>query len=269
MSAPDELKIDVGFPQEGEPQLHIRVGGCRLKMRGGGGAQWVSGSYRDPSHSLPCRVVEHGATLDITQELNVSSLTRISDGSPTLDLTLGDAMPYTVALEGGASDCKLDLGGLPITRLSMRQGAGRYELDFSLPTAVPMQLLEIAGGAAAMDLRNLGNAGFVELRLDGGASAYTIDFGGELRRDGQVRITAGAAGVEISVPESTAATVRSESVLAQVKVGDGFTTRQGAYWTGPAVAGKTPLLRIEAKVAVGMLRLRIGPPAPLPLSSGN
>lgn len=269
MSVPDEVQIDVGFPQEGEPRLRIRVGGCRVKIRGGGGAKWASGTYRDPSHSLPCRVVEHDAMLDITQELSVSSLPRLGDGSPTLDLTLGDAMPYSVSIEGGASDCHLDLGGLPITRLSMKQGAGRYELDFSLPTTVPMQLLEIAGGAAAMDLRNLGNAGFVELRLDGGASAYTVDFGGELRRDGQARITAGAASVEISVPESTAATVRSESMLAQVKVGDGFTTREGAYWTGPAVAGTTPVLRIEAKVALGALRLRVGPPAPLRLSTGS
>ncbi|HET9016390.1 MAG TPA: hypothetical protein VFN57_12395 [Thermomicrobiaceae bacterium] len=268
MSAPEELTIDEGFPGEGEPTLHIRVGGCRVRIRGGGGATWVSGSYRDPSRSLPCRVSRNGGTLDISQELNVSSMPRFGDGTPTLDLTLGDAAPFAVVLEGGASECRLDLGGLPISRLSMKQGAGRYELDFSQPTTVPMQALEIAGGAAAMDLRNLANAGFVEMRIDGGAAAYSIDFGGELRRDGQVRITAGAASLELSMPESTPATVRSDSVLAQVKVGDGFTTRQGAYWTSPAVEGKTPLLRVEAKVALGSLRLRVGPPTPLPLSPG-
>lgn len=112
--------IDVGFPEGEKLRLRIRVGGCRLRVRPGGGDRWVTGTYHDPTGTLPCRVVEDGSTLEITQGLNVSSLTGVFSGVPTLDLTLGTAKPYRLVLEGGATESTLDLGGLPITDLELR-----------------------------------------------------------------------------------------------------------------------------------------------------
>jgi hypothetical protein len=138
----------------------------------------------------------------------------------------------------------------------IRQGAGRFELDFSAPNPEPMQLLEVSSGAAGIELENLANANFSEMRLSGGAAGYELDFGGTLRRDAEAKIEAGLSGVEIEIPASTAAKIVAETTLGSVDVGDGFTKREGAFWTEAGATGDKPLLTIRAGVRLGALQLR-------------
>ena len=121
-----------------------------------------------------------------------------------------------------------------------------------------MSRLELRAGASGIGMKKLANANFAEMQVTGGAAAYKLDFGGELQRDGNVTISAGSATVEVKVPATTAAKIVSESMMAGLDVGDGFTKREGAFWTAAAIAGQTPLLTIKASVAFGSLRLRIG-----------
>ena len=53
----------------------------------------------------------------------------------------------------------------------------------------------------------------------------------------------------------TAARIRAESVLGMINTSDGFTTREGGYWTRAAVEGARPLIGIRASVALGTLTL--------------
>jgi hypothetical protein len=62
--------------------------------------------------------------------------------------------------------------------------------------------------------------------------------------------------VRISVPADSAARIVAETALGGLDLGDGFTKRQGAFWTEGAVAGRTPSLDVEASVSVGSLELR-------------
>jgi hypothetical protein len=124
-------------------------------------------------------------------------------------------------VETGASEFDLDLGGVPLSRLMVRQGAGKFELDFSVPNPHPMELFDVSSGAAGIELENLANANFGEMRLSGGAAGYELDFGGVLLRDAQVTIETGMSGVEVSVPASTAARIVAETTLGSVDVGAG------------------------------------------------
>jgi hypothetical protein len=107
-----------------------------------------------------------------------------------------------------------------------------------------------------MDLRNLSNANFAEMAVSGGAAQYRIDFGGELRRDGEVKLNAGVASVDVHVPAANPARLRSESLLGALDVGDGFVTREGAYWNEAAAAGRLPLLRITINSVLGAVTVR-------------
>lgn len=256
MSAASHVEINVPFREAGPLHLVIRVGGCRVRIVPGQAEPWIEGTYRDPSEGLPLRVIDDGNRVTITQDATVTAWTGLLRGSPELSLRLGTAQPYALTLEGGASESVVDLGGLPITRLVAKQGAGKYEIDFSAPNPEEMTLLELGGGALGMDVRNLANANAAEIRVEGGASAYTFDFGGTLRRNTQVKISTGVSSVEIAVPASTAASVTSQTVLGHVDAGDGFTRDQGAYRTQAALAGGGPVLTIDATVALGALRLR-------------
>jgi hypothetical protein len=214
------------------------------------------GTYRHPSGVLPSRIVQEGGTVRITQERNVTDLGGLFSGTPRYELALGKARPFMLTLEVGASESSFDLGCLPIRTLVLRQGAGKVDFDFSAPNPQVMSLLDLNAGAVGLEMKNLANANFAEMRVDGGAAACKFDFGGTLQRDAQVKIKTGMSTVELCVPSSTAAKITSQSVLGSLDIGDGFMKKEGAFWTEAALAGKTPVLTIRANISLGSLLIR-------------
>ena len=253
--ANDPVDIDLRFPDAGPSELRIIVGPCRIRITPGAGKPWVAGRYEDPTGLLPLRVSRDGGMATLAQAANAvmpASVTR----PPSLELRLGTGRPYQLTVEGGANETVADLGGLPLTRLLLRYGAGRADIDFSAPNPAQMAGLDIAAGGAAMHLQNLANANLAEMTVSGGAAQYRLDFGGELRRDAEVRLNTGVAAIDLTVPDANATVVRAGSVLGALEVGDGFTTREGSYWNQAAVAGGSPSLRITITSVLGAVKVR-------------
>jgi hypothetical protein len=252
-----ETPIQVAYPSVGNPQLRIALGACRFRARPGEGDEWVTGTYNDPTDRRPLRIVEEEAGITITEaEPSFERIQAVFGGVPRYELEFGKERPFALTIETGASDFDLDLGGVPLSRLMVRQGAGKFELGFPQLNPEPMELLEISSGAAAIELENLANANFSQLRLSGGAASYELDFGGSLSRDADVSIETGMSGVVVSVPTSTATRVTAETTLGSVDVGDGYTKSEGAFSTEAALRGNVPVLRIRAGVRLGSLQLR-------------
>jgi hypothetical protein len=252
-----ETPIRVAYPSTGDPHLRIALGACRFKARPGEGDEWVAGTYSDPTDRRPLRIVEEEAVVTITEaEPSFERIQAVFGGVPSYEVGLGNKRPFALTIETGASDFDLDLGGIPLSRLMVRQGAGKFELSFPKPNPEPMELLEISSGAAAIELEKLANANLSAMRLSGGAAGYELDFGGVLFRDAEVSIETGISGVVVSVPASTAARVTAETTLGSVDVGDGFMKREGEFWTEAAPGGDGPVLSIRAGVRLGSLQLR-------------
>ena len=256
--AKDVTEINVAYPETGDLHLRIGVGACRLKIRPGEGEAWVTGTYDDPTGTLPAKILQEGGTVRITQERNWADVFGWFGGAPTFDLALGKARPYMLTLESGASENTFDLGGLPISRLAVKHGAGKVDINFSTPNPQAMSLFSISAGAGGMEVKNLANANLAEMNIEGGAASYKFDFGGTLQRNAHVKISTGLSSVDIYVPASTAAKITSESLVGGLDLGDGFTKKEGAFWTEAALAGDTPVLTIHTSVALGALRLRTG-----------
>lgn len=255
MPEPTTEEINVAFPEASERRLQIRVSPGQLKLAPGTGGEWVTGTYHDPTGILPLEVEERGGTVRIGQRFtrNRPHL----KGMPVFDLRLGTANTYSLTIEAGANEeIACELGGLPLTRFEIKHGAGKVRAGFSTPNAAAMERLHLSAGATDVELSNLANANAAEIDVEIGAAALRLDFGGTLTRDAQARITAGAASVEIVVPSTVAAKIKPQATLGGVQVGDGFETREGGYWTKAAVEGGTPVLTIEAKIAVSGLKLR-------------
>ena len=252
-----ETPIQVAYPSVDNPHLRIALGACRFAARPGEGDEWIAGTYSDPTDRRPLRIVEEQAGVTITEaEPSFERIPAVFRGVPRYELEFGKEKPFALTIETGASDFELDLGGVPLRRLMVRQGAGKFELGFPQPNPEPMELLEISSGAAAIELENLANANFSELRLSGGAASYELDFGGVLSRDAEVSIETGLSRVVVSVPSSTAARLATETTLGSVDLGDGFTKREGAFLTEAALSGDGPVLSIRAGVRLGSLQLR-------------
>jgi hypothetical protein len=252
-----ETPIQVAYPSVGNLQLRIALGACRFKARPGEGDEWVAGTYRDPTDRRPLRIVEEEASVTITEaEPSFERIQAVFGGVPSYEVEFGNKRPFVLTIETGASDFDLDLGSVPLSRLMVRQGAGKFELGFSSPNPEHMELLEISSGAAAIELEKLANANLSEMRLSGGAASYELDFGGVLSREAGVSIETGISGVVVTVPASTAARVTAETTLGSVDVGDGFMKREGAFSTEAALRGDGPVLSIRAGVRLGSLQLR-------------
>jgi hypothetical protein len=252
-----DMPINLAYPTSDDLHLRISLGACRFKAEPGEGEAWVTGTCHDPTGKRAPRILEEGGTVRITEsEPSWERIPAVFGGVPRYELAIGKERPFALTVETGASEFEMDLGGVPISSLMVRQGAGRFELGFSAPNPQLMKLLEVSSGAAAIDLENLANANFSEMRLSGGAAGYELDFGGTLSRDAEAKIEAGLSGVEIEIPASTAAKIVAETTLGSVDVGDGFTKREGAFWTEAGAAGDKPLLTIRAGVRLGALQLR-------------
>jgi len=252
-----DTPINVAYPAADELHLRITLGACRFEAKPGEGEAWVTGACHDPTGNRVPRVIEEGGTVRITEaEPSWERIPAVFGGVPRYELALGQGRPFALTIETGGSEFNLDLGGLPVRSLTVRQGAGRFELDFTAPNPETMELLEVSSGAAGIELENLTNANFSEMRLSGGAGGYELDFGGTLLRDAEAKVETGLSGVEIAVPSATAARVVAETTLGSVDVGDGFTKSEDAFWTGAGMAGNDPLLTIRAGVRLGALKLR-------------
>jgi hypothetical protein len=252
-TATDVQKIDVPYPSAADLALRLHLGPCRIRFTASDGPSWITGSYTDPSRTFPLELVADGGRATIAQRFEFRMFETAA--LPILELVIARTRPFALEIEAGASENAYDLSGLPLTRLSIKGGAGRFEVDFATPNPSEMSRLEISMGAGAFTARHLANANFAELRLGGGVSASTLDFSGELRRDAYVKIDAGLASVDVLVPATTSARVTSKSFAAGTRAVGAFSAKAGTYQTPPALEGKHPLLEIEASVAFGSLGL--------------
>lgn len=93
-SMQDVTKINVDYPEAKRPRLRISVGACRLRIKPGDQEALVSGTYYDPTRSVPVKIVEEGDTVRITQQQRWSEILGWLSGVPDFDLTLGAGRPY-------------------------------------------------------------------------------------------------------------------------------------------------------------------------------
>ena len=253
--ANNPIDISVPFAEAEQLRMRVLVGPCRVRIKPGAGDAWASGRYDDPTGLLPMNVTVDGGQLTLSQSTTMAAPSRLTR-APQLDLQIGTGRAYELSIQGGANETLADLGGLPLTRLTLRHGAGKSDIDFSAPNPEPMSSLDVAAGGVAMDMRHLANANFAEMVVSGGAAQYRLDFEGQLRRAAKVRLNTGVAAIELRLPSATPARVRSESVLGAMDVSDGFVTREGAFWNEAALAGREPSLQITVTSVFGSVKVR-------------
>lgn len=257
MSGPQT--INVPYPEAPEVSLKLQVGACKLIVRPGGEG-FVSGTYTDPAKSLPVKIEQSGSEVRISQEFRVGRFfDRISGffkEVPTFDLTIGTAKPFRLWIETGASEATLDLGGLPLTSLVSRHGAGKMDIDFSAPNPQVLNLIDLTSGAGSLTVLNLGNASFSELKLEGGAAGYVLDFGGAMQRRGHARITTGVASVELRIPDVLPARINPDHMFGHVDADKAFIEVDKYLVTQAAADGKPALLEIDVNVSLGSVQLR-------------
>ncbi|HUE99469.1 MAG TPA: toast rack family protein [Anaerolineales bacterium] len=246
-AGPDvEESITVADPKSDETRLTISFGAGKLTLSPGA-KNLVDGTAIYNVVDLKPNIQKSGNSIEIRQG-DFKSLPPFDELKNEWDLKLSD-VPLDLMVQAGAYDGSLELGGLSLKSLTVRDGASHVDLSFLEPNQTEMSILRYETGASDVKLTGLANANFSTLAFSGGAGNYTLDFSGEFQRDAVVTVEAGFGNVSLIVPENMDAVVTVESAAVNISHGSGW-AQSGQKYTQN---GSGPTLTILVKMAAGNL----------------
>jgi hypothetical protein len=155
-------------------------------------------------------------------------------------------------IEAGAYEGNMELGGLALNNLTVKDGAAQVNLSFSEPNLVEMSRMAYSTGASEVTLTGLANANFNTFDFDSGAGSYTLDFSGELQRDASVKVDSGLSELIIIVPEGVNATLTIEGGLTDINARNGWSQSGNTY----SHEGSGPALTITVNMGAGSVTLQ-------------
>jgi hypothetical protein len=117
------------------------------------------------------------------------------------DIALSKEYPVAIEIDIGACDAEIELGGIPVTEMTMDVGAASGVLEFSEPNPVRLEELDIDAGASSLEIHELGNANFEYFNFDGGAGSFDLDLTGKYDGESVVTIDVGLGSADITMPE--------------------------------------------------------------------
>lgn len=246
-AGPDiEESITVSDPGSEETHLTLKFGAGRLTLSPGARAL-VDGTVVYNVEELKPEIEKNGSDIEIRQG-DLDGLPPFDNIKNEWDLQLSDT-PLDLTIRAGAYEGKLELGGLALKSLTVRDGASNVDLSFREPNRTEMSMLRYETGASDVTLTGLGNANFSTLTFSGGAGNYSLDFSGELQRDAVVTIEAGLGDLSLVIPEDVEAAITVEGTAVNINHSSSWSQNGQKY----SQDGSGPTLSILVKMAAGNL----------------
>jgi hypothetical protein len=168
------------------------------------------------------------------------------------DLHLGRQRPMNLAVNIGAAQATIDLGGLDLRNLDINSGAAQLSLDFSEPMAGEMGHFILNAGAAKLQLADLANAHAGTIYIKAAGATLELGFAGELEQPMSVTIEGAAGDFTFAVPQDTAARMTTSGALLSIEP-QGQWSRQGSDYLHP---GSGPEITISVTAAAGNITLK-------------
>jgi hypothetical protein len=244
------LNVSEPAPQAtASSQVSITMGAGTLQIASGA-AGLVEGSIKYNVADWKPAVSNQGGVVSITQGTNFSNQLPPQNVVNDWQLKLGQT-PIDLTINAGAYDSTLSLGGIPLTNLTINDGASNANITFAAPNPARMQRLAYKTGASTVSLTGLSNANFADMSFEGGAGSYTLDFSGKLQQPSNVRISSGVSDFKIIVPATTACKVVMTGAMNSVNTHGAWTVSDKTY----SLPGQGPLLTITVELGVGSLEL--------------
>ncbi len=192
-------------------------------------------------------------TLGVERESSVVRAGRSADEN-RMRLALSPDVPMDLALELGAVEAELDLGGMALTSLDIRAGANATRVRFDRPNRLAMRSLEIEAGAASVVVSNIANANAALLSVEAGVGTVELDFGGTWTNDLAASIDVTLGTLRLLVPQDVGVRLDVGKVLARVTA-EGLTSRDGALVSDNWDTARYKLT-VRAKTVLGTVDLK-------------
>lgn len=173
-------------------------------------------------------------------------------------LQLSNKYPTSLEMDMGACEGRMELGGIPLTGLTLDIGAADLEIDFSEPNPARLEDLSVDCGASSLKIGGLANANVGTMEFDVGAGSCKVDLRGELKGETQIDISVGVGSMDV---------ILSSDVELMIEGGDNWLssvdfqdfdlnkTRRGTWETDGFDKAKDRVI-ISADVAMGSVTIR-------------
>jgi len=246
----DEINMPSPSDVNQTTNLSLKFGAGTLKLHPGTNSL-VSGTATYNIADFKPTVTVNVPNVNIEQgSWQLTGIPDISKMKNEWDLALGTS-PIALTIEAGGYQAEYELGGLALANLSISDGAADTKLNFASPNSIAMSLLSYKTGASNVSLTGLGNANFDSLNFDSGAGNYTLDFSGQIRRNGSVNIGTGISNLTLVIPTGVPAQITMEGGLSNVTHDSDWTKSGNVY----SHEGTGPQLTIVVKIGAGNLTI--------------
>ncbi len=173
------------------------------------------------------------------------------DGFESNDWTLHftDAIPISYDIELGLGKGNFDFTGLKVKDLNLSAGASSVDLRFDKLNKNVIEDFTIESGLSKFHGDNLCNANFNHLKFEGGVGSYSLDFGGELKKEVDVDIEVGLGSLTIIIPNDIGAHIMYEkNWISHIELDNDIDEREeNNYYTSNYYSSKGKInFRVEA-----------------------
>ena len=200
--------------------------------------------------------VTRRVTLGVEGDANRWKSVRGSGETSEMRLALSTAVPLDLELRLGATEARVDAGGLSLNRLRVETGAADAVLDFSAPNKSRLRRLDVQLGAAGFVITNLGNAKVEYISVEGGVGSVDLDFGGAITEDVTVDANVALGKFSLHLPNDVGVRVEVKRLLASFDH-PGLTRRGNAYYSSNWDDARIKM-RVRAETVFGAIEIDRG-----------
>jgi hypothetical protein len=163
------------------------------------------------------------------EEVDLKNLKEYDFEAGNLSVDLTGATPVALTMKFGATEARLDLGGLRLQNLVLETGASNTHIRFSEANRETAEHCSFKAGAAQLRVDDLGNSRCERITVSGGVGTLSLDFSGDWDHDATGDINVGLGMIEIAVPSELGVRVERSTFLMSFDAPD-FEKQDGGVW---------------------------------------
>lgn len=252
---PRAATVDLPYPEAEPARLRLELPMGKIDLEPGAGDSLISGKVTYNVAELKPRYSTKGRTVRIRQQYRAL----IPTGKVTNEwaFLLGTAAPYSLEVSAGASAASLDLGGLPLTNLTLESGAGDLNVTFDAPNPTRLKEIKVNAGAGRSSIEGLLYANAERIKVGGGVGQTIVKFtGADFVAGGRAKIETGVGEIVLVLAEYAPIRVRTSTGLGNVRA-DSDLIRTGKGYETASYAGAEDVLEIEVSSGVGEIKIEL------------
>lgn len=147
-----------------------------------------------------------------------------------MKLLLSRDVPMNLDLEFGAVRAEVELGGVPLSRLTLSSGASDSRVSVSAPNPIRMSSATFRVGAADFEAHGLGNLRAEQVRVNAGVGSLVLDFQGAWSGETQVSVDMGVGSLKLRFPRGLGVRLRRSTFLTSFDP-EGLVKRGDSYYS--------------------------------------